>query len=102
MKQRNFEIKPDFKAAIGEILVKLSFSNVHGIMNLLKRESTTYSEQESNAIVGFLGELAYRDVAQLFEAMPQMITEIFDETEGPVSEAPLSKETVEETAVNNA
>jgi hypothetical protein len=97
MEQRNFEFKPEFKAAISETLSKLSFSNVHGVMNLLKRESTMYTETEANAIVGFLGELAYRDVAHLFEAMPQMVKEVAPENEGPTSE-----ETLQEAATENA
>jgi len=60
-------------------------------MNLLKREGTTYTENEANAIVGFLGELAYRDVAHLFEAMPQMVKEITPEVEGPQAEAPVEE-----------
>jgi hypothetical protein len=97
MEQRTFEFKPEFKAAIGETLSKLSFSNVHGIMNLLKREGN-YTEQEANAIVGFLGELAYRDVAHLFEAMPQMVKELTPENEGPQAEAPVTEEPATEKA----
>jgi hypothetical protein len=86
MEQRKFEFKPEFKAAIIETLSTLSFSNVHGMMNLLKREGN-YTEQEANAIVGFLGEMAYRDVAHLFEAMPKMVKELASESEGPQSES---------------
>jgi hypothetical protein len=97
MEQRKFEFKPEFKAAITETLSNLSFSNVHGIMNLLKREGN-YTEQEANAIVGFLGEMAYRDVAHLFEAMPQMVKELPLENEGPQAEAPVAEEPATENA----
>lgn len=100
MENKNFEFKPEFKAAICESLSKLSFSNVHGIMNLLKRDSDIYTEHESNAIVGFLGELAYRDVSHLFEAMPQMVKELPLENEGPTSTIEAESE-VESPAVES-
>jgi len=84
--ERKFEFKPEFKGLVIEALAKLSFSQVHGIMNLLKRETNVYTEAESNAIVGFLGEMTYRDVAHIFETMPSMVTEVKESTDGPVSE----------------
>ncbi len=94
-KERRFEFKPEFKAMATEALTKLSFSQVHAIMKLIKREGNVYTESESNAIVGFLGEMSYRDVAHIFEAMPKMVTEV-TETEGPKDEASQAKAQVAE------
>lgn len=79
--ERKFEFKPEFKAMAVEALSKLSFSQVHGVMRLVKREGNIYTETESNAIVGFLGEMSYRDVSPIFDAMPQMIIEL--KNDGP-------------------
>lgn len=94
-KERKFEFKPEFKAMATEALTKMSFSQVHAIMKLVKRESNVYTEGESNAIVGFLGELPYRDVAHIFEAMPKLVTEVA-ETEGPQSEKSAVSQVAEE------
>ncbi len=90
--ERKFEFKPEFKVLANEALTKLSFSQVHGVMNLLKRDSNVYTESESNAIVGFLGEMAYRDVSHIFEEMPRMVTEVTPTTDGPQAEAPVETE----------
>ena len=84
--ERKFEFKPEFKGLVIEALAKLSFSQVHGVMSLLKRDTNVYTEAESNAIVGFLGEMSYREVAHIFEGMPSMVTEVKDTTDGPVAE----------------
>ncbi len=96
--ERKFEFKPDFKAMTIETLSKMSFSTVHGIVNLIKRDGNIYTESEANAIVGFLGEMSYRDVAHIFEAMPQLVKEVTPEAEGPQSEAPAVEEPVAEKA----
>lgn len=93
--ERKFEFKPEFKTLANEALAKLSFSQVHGVMKLLRREGNIYTETESNAIVGFLGEMAYRDVHHIFDAMPSMVTEVAPTTDGPQAEAPV------ETAVES-
>ena len=98
--ERKFEFKPEFKAMATEALTKLSFSQVHSVMGLVKREGNIYTEAESNAIVGFLGEMTYRDVAHIFQAMPQLVSEV-TEKDGPVAEAPaVSKEAILEEAAN--
>jgi len=86
--ERKFEFKPEFKTLANEALAKLSFSQVHGIMKLLRREGNVYTETESNAIVGFLGEMAYHDVHHIFDAMPSMVTEVAP-NDGPMAEAPV-------------
>lgn len=94
MEQRKFEFKPEIKAMAAEALTKLSFSQVSGVMQLIKREDNYYTEAESNAIVGFLGEMAYRDVAHIFEAMPTLVKEVTPEAptqEGEVT-APVTAE----------
>jgi hypothetical protein len=91
--ERRFEFKPEFKTLAMEALSKLSFSQVHGVMSLIKREGYVYTEAESNAIVGFLGEMKYSDVAHIFEAMPSMVSEVKASEDGPMAEAPLSVET---------
>jgi len=90
--ERKFEFKPEFKAMAVEALSKLSFSQVHGVMRLVKREGNIYTETESNAIVGFLGEMSYRDVSPLFDAMPQMVIEL--KNDGPLA-APAAQPEVE-------
>jgi hypothetical protein len=91
--ERKFEMKPEFKAMATEALSKLSFSQVHTVMKLIKRESAIYTEQEANAVVGFLGEMAYRDVHHIFEAMPKLITEVTEQSkETPSAEAPVDAE----------
>lgn len=95
MEQRKFEFKPEIKAMAAEALTKLSFSQVNGVMGLIKREGNHYTEAESNAIVGFLGEMAYRDVAHIFEAMPTLVKEVNEEVVGNEEEvtAPVTAET---------
>jgi hypothetical protein len=89
MEQRKFEFKQEFKAMAVEALVKLSFSQVHGVMKLIKREGNVYTEAESNAIVGFLGELPYRDVSHIFDVMPQLVTEVTPKSpDGPMQAMP--------------
>lgn len=98
--ERKFEFKPEFKAMATEALTKLSFSQVHSVMGLIKREGNIYTESESNAIVGFLGEMSYRDVAHIFESMPKLVAEVTDK-DGPVAEAPaVEKEAVLEESTN--
>jgi len=93
MEQRKFEFKPEIKAMAAEALTKLSFSQVNGVMQLIKREGNHYTEAESNAIVGFLGEMAYRDVAHIFEAMPTLVKEVTPETadEAPTQEGEVTQ-----------
>jgi hypothetical protein len=90
--ERKFELKPEFKAMALEALSKLSFSQVHQVAGLIKRETTVYTETEANAVVGFLGEMAYRDVAHIFEAMPKLVVEVTDEN--PEVEEPQKDEAV--------
>jgi len=94
MEQRKFEFKPEIKAMAAEALTKLSFSQVNGVMQLIKREGNIYTEQESNAIVGFLGEMAYRDVAHIFEAMPTLVKEATPEAtdNASIEESPVKSE----------
>jgi len=92
--ERKFELKPEFKAMALEALSKLSFSQVHQVARLVKDERTVYTETEANAVVGFLGEMAYRDVAHIFDAMPQLVVEIHEEGVSSPTEAPM------ETAAN--
>lgn len=87
--ERKFEFKPEFKSLANEALAKLSFSQVHGVMKLMRREGNVYTESESNAIVGFLGEMAYRDVHHIFDAMPSLVTEVTQTSDGPQAEAPV-------------
>lgn len=96
--ERKFEFKPEFKAMTVEALSKLSFSQVHGVMRLVKREGNIYTETESNAIVGFLGEMSYRDVSPLFDAMPQMVIELKNDgpSASPVNE-PVADQVPEES-----
>lgn len=98
--ERKFEFKPEFKAMATEALTKLSFSQVHNVMRLIKREGNIYTESESNIIVGFLGEMAYRDVAHIFDAMPQMVTEVT--ADGPSAEMPETNGSTEEPVTEEA
>lgn len=99
--ERKFEFKPDFKEMAMEAFSKLSFSQVHTVARLLKRDGNVYTESESNAIVGFLGEMAYRDVAHIFEVMPQLVVEI--KNDGPSVDAPsVDAPSVEEPVAEHA
>ena len=85
----NYNVTPEFKAQTTEILNTKKFSAVFAFMNLVNREGYTYTEEELNSVVQFLGEFPYSEVNEFFKTLPQNVspaTEPSNET--PTTESP--------------
>ena len=89
----NYNVTPEFKAQTTEILNTKKFSAVFAYMNLVNREGFTYSEEELNSVVQFLGEFPYSEVNEFFKTLPQNVSpaaEPSNETT-PTTESPEEK-----------
>lgn len=85
--QKNFQVTPEFKEQVTEILQSKKFGAVYPYMNLINREGFTFTEQELNSLIALLSEFPYADVAEFFSSIKMNITEIENETvENPQSE----------------
>jgi hypothetical protein len=73
---RTFQVTNEFKNKTTEILNTKKFSAVFPYMNLVNREGFVYTEQELNQIVQFLGEFSYNEVAEFFQTLPSMVTDL--------------------------
>jgi hypothetical protein len=74
-----YTVSPAFKNAVTEILGTQKFSAVFPYMNLINREGFTYTEEELNSFVQFLGEFPYTQVAEFFRALPELVKEQTEE-----------------------
>lgn len=70
-----YTVTPAFKNAVSEILGTQKFSAVFPYMNLVNREGFTYTEEELNSFVQFLGEFPYSQVAEFFRVLPELVKE---------------------------
>lgn len=70
----NYQVTPEFKTQVAEILATQKFSTVFPFMNLINREGFTYSEEELNSIVQFLGEFSYSTVAEFFNNLANHVS----------------------------
>lgn len=85
--QKIFQVSPEFKEQVTEILQGKKFGAVYPYMNLINREGFTYSEQELNSLVALLSEFPYGDVAEFFSTIKTNVTELENSTvENPSSE----------------
>ena len=75
---RMFSVTAEFKTAASTILQTKKFTAVFPYMNLINREGFEYTEEELNAIVQFMGEFQYNEVAELFQKMPEYVTSLED------------------------
>jgi hypothetical protein len=82
MSQRLFNVTPEFKEAVVEILQQKKFSAVFPYMNLINRETFTYEEQEINSIIALLSEFSYSEVAEFFATIKHHVSEIEPGAEG--------------------
>jgi hypothetical protein len=73
---RTFQVTNEFKNKTTEILNTKKFSAVFPYMNLVNREGFVYTEQELNQVVQFLGEFSYNEVAEFFQLLPSMVTDL--------------------------
>jgi len=78
-----FEVTPEFKERLTEILQTKKFGAVFPFMNLVNREGTTYTEEELNSFVALLSEFPYVEVAEFFSTIKQNVTEVNEEKEKP-------------------
>lgn len=85
--QKIFQVTPEFKEQVTEILQGKKFGAVYPYMNLINREGFNFSEQELNSLVALLSEFPYGDVAEFFGSIKSNVTELENETaENPQSE----------------
>jgi len=69
----NYNVSPEFKTQVSEILATQKFSAVFPFMNLINRDGFIYDEEELNSIVQFLGEFPYSSVAEFFVNLPLLV-----------------------------
>jgi hypothetical protein len=84
----NFKVSPEFKTQVTAILSTKKFSAVFPYMNLIKRETSIYTEQDLNSLLNFIGEFSYNEVADFFVGLSNQVTEVTgeEETEEAASE----------------
>lgn len=101
---KNYEVTPEFKTQVTTILSTKKFSTVFPFMNLVNRDGFTYTEQELNQVVQFLGEFPYNEVAEFFTKLSSVINELPADSESTDTKATLTEETVAEATpeVENA
>ncbi len=75
---QNYVVTPEFKQRVTDILNTKKFTQVFPFMNLINREGFTFNETELNQLVQFLGEFAYNEVAELFNRLPAIVTQVTD------------------------
>lgn len=94
MQQRLYNVSPEFKNTVTTILQTKKFSTVFPFMNLVNRDGFTYTEDELNQIVQFLGEFAYNEVSDFFKSLPSLVTEVSNQQSVPTQSEPILSETV--------
>lgn len=97
---KNYKVTEEFKTQVAELLATQKFSTVFPYMNLVNREGFTYSEEELNSIVQFLGEFTYSSVAEFFNTLSTHVTVVDENTSEEIEQVPGPEsltETVEET-----
>ena len=94
MQQRLYNVDPEFKNTVTTILQTKKFSTVFPFMNLVNRDGFTFTEDELNQIVQFLGEFAYNEVSDFFKSLPSLVTEVSNQQPAPVQSEPVLAETV--------
>jgi len=72
---KNYKVTSEFKTQVTTLLNTKKFSAVFPYMNLVNREGFSYSEQELNSIVQFVGEFPYNEVAEFFQTLPTNVKE---------------------------
>ena len=72
---RNYTVTPEFKTQVTALLNTKKFSAVFPYMNLINRDGFSYTEQELNSIVQFVGEFPYNEVAEFFQILPTHVKE---------------------------
>lgn len=81
---QNYVVTPEFKQRVTDILNTKKFTQVFPFMNLINREGFNFSEAELNQLVQFLGEFAYNEVAELFNRLPAIVTQVTEDAQdGP-------------------
>lgn len=78
---KQFNVSPEFKTRVTDILNAKKFSAVFQYMNLVNREGNLYTEAELNGIVQVLGEFSYSEVSDFFKVLPDLVTEVNSESE---------------------
>ncbi len=78
---KQFEVTPEFKERLTEILQAKKFAAVFPYMNLVNREGFTYTEEELNSFVALLSEFPYAEVAEFFATIKQNVTEVKSESQ---------------------
>ena len=73
---KNFKVSADFKARVTAILSSKKFTAVFPYMNLINREGDIYTESELNSLIQFMGTFAYAEVAEFFNLLPTLASEI--------------------------
>jgi hypothetical protein len=85
----NYNVTPEFKTQTTEILNTKKFSAVFAYMNLVTREGYTYTEEELNSVVQFLGEFPYSEVNEFFKTLPQHVSPVTEPSSAtPTTESP--------------
>lgn len=82
----NYNVTPEFKTRVTELLSTQKFSTVFPYMNLINREGFMYNEQELNSIVQYLGELPYALVAEFFTLLPSTVSNANEAQAAPAKE----------------
>lgn len=89
---KQFQVSPEFKERLTEILQAKKFAAVFPYMNLVNREGFTYTEEELNSFVALLSEFPYAEVAEFFATIKQNVTELSSSTEPQQEPAAVSTE----------
>jgi len=71
----NYQVTPEFKTQVAEILATQKFSTVFPYMNLINREGFNYTEEELNSLVQFVGEFPYSAVAEFFTTLASHVNQ---------------------------
>jgi|688.fasta_scaffold1197616_1 hypothetical protein len=79
MSQKVFQVTPEFKERLTEILQAKKFGAVFPYMNLVNREGFVYTEEELNSLVALLSEFPYGEVAEFFSSIKQNVSELNEE-----------------------
>jgi hypothetical protein len=80
---QNYVVTPEFKQRVTDILNTKKFTQVFPFMNLINREGFQFTETELNQLVQFLGEFAYNEVAELFNRLPAIVTQVTESEDAP-------------------
>jgi len=88
---QNFNVSPDFKTRVTDILNTKKFTTVFPYMNLINREGNIYTEAELNQLVQFLGEFPYSEVSELFNLIPVLVQKVEESTESTTQEPELAE-----------